>query len=91
MASQLSANDLEPLEVTMNGLAMDPDPSYIVHVEVRLKRKSTARVDFIKELILEHLSQDETIFVPSDVTGWESEPRLAQNVERISACETCKL
>jgi hypothetical protein len=63
---------------------------YVLHVEVRLKKRSTARVDFIKQVVLEHLSQDDTLFVPSVITGWESEARLRENVERIAACETCK-
>ncbi|PVG00026.1 AAA-domain-containing protein [Serendipita vermifera] len=61
---------------------------YVLHVEVRLKKRSTARVDFIKQVVLEHLSQDNTLFVPSVITGWESEVRLRENVERIAACET---
>ena len=66
------------------------DVFHRVHVEVRLKRQSTARVDVIKQLVLDHLSQDDTLFVPSDITGWELEPRLQQNVDRIAACETCE-
>ncbi|KAG8805490.1 hypothetical protein FRC17_005483, partial [Serendipita sp. 399] len=54
----------------------------------RLKKRSTARVDYIKQLVLDYLSQDETLLVPSDVTGWESESRLVQNVERIAACDS---
>ena len=68
----------------------DLDILHTVHVEVRLKKRSTARVDFIKQLVLDHLSQDDILFVPSDITGWESEARLEQNVDRIAACETCK-
>jgi ribosomal protein L18E len=68
----------------------DLDILHTVHVEVRLKKRSTARVDFIKQLVLDHLSQDDTLFVPSDITGWGSEGRLEQNVDRIATCETCE-
>lgn len=66
----------------------EEDELYTVHVEVRLKQQSTARVDFIKDLVMEHLMQDDTIFVPSEITGWEMESRMEQNVQRITACET---
>jgi hypothetical protein len=88
-----NALPLETLEITMQDSRIsdeDLDILHTVHVEVRLKKRSTARVDFIKQLVLDHLSQDDTLFVPSDITGWESEARLEQNVDRIAACETCK-
>jgi hypothetical protein len=95
MASHLTtALPLKTLEVTMQDSRIsdedEPDILHTVHVEVRLKKRSTARVDFIKQLVLDHLSQDDTLFVPSDITGWESEARLEQNVDRIAACETCE-
>jgi hypothetical protein len=68
----------------------EEDLVYTVHVEVRLKRKSTARMDFIKHLVLDYLSQDDTLFVPSDIMGWEKDSRLVENVERMAACETCE-
>jgi hypothetical protein len=68
----------------------EEDVVYTVHVEVRLKRKSTARMDFIKQLVLEYLSQDDTLFVPSDIMGWEKDSRLVENVGRMAACETCE-
>jgi len=79
-------------EVTMQeqGLGEEEDLIYTVHVEVQLKRKSTARIDFIKQLALDYLKLDDTLFMPSDITGWEKDSRLVENVERMAACETCK-
>lgn len=79
-------------EVNMQEVAIeeDEDVVYTVHVEVRLKRKSTARMDFIKQLVLEYISQDDKLFVPGDITGWEKDARLVENVERMAACESCK-
>lgn len=65
-------------------------PVYIVHLEVRLKTHSTARADLIKELVHKHVSADQQLYIPGEISGWQSEPRLAQNVHRIMACETCK-
>ena len=65
-------------------------PTYMVHLEVRLKTHSTARADLIKQLVHKHVSADQQLYVPGEITGWQSEPRLAQNVHRIMACETCK-
>ena len=65
-------------------------PTYTVHLEVRLKTHSTARVDLIKQLVHKHVSADQQLYVPGEISGWQSEPRLAQNVHRIIACETCK-
>jgi hypothetical protein len=64
--------------------------TYTVHLEVRLKTHSTARADLIKQLVHEHVSADQQLYVPSEITSWQSEPRLAQNVHRLMACETCK-
>jgi hypothetical protein len=66
-------------------------PTYTVHLEVRLKTHSTARADLIKQLVHKHVSADQQLYVPGEISGWQSEPRLAQNVHRIMACETCKL
>ena len=66
------------------------DPVYIVHLEVRLNTHSTARADLIKELVHKHVSADQQLYVPGEISGWQSEPRLAQNVHRIMACETCE-
>lgn len=65
-------------------------PVYTVHLEVRLKIHSTARADLIKELVYKHVSADQQLYVPGELSGWQSQPRLAQNVHRIMACETCK-
>lgn len=65
-------------------------PMYTVHLEVRLKMHSTARADLIKQLVHKHVSADQQLYVPGEISGWQSEPRLAQNVHRIMACETCK-
>jgi hypothetical protein len=65
-------------------------PVYTVHLEVRLKTHSTARADLIKELVHKHVSADQQLYVPGELSGWQSQPRLAQNVHRIMACETCK-
>ena len=65
-------------------------PTYTVHLEVRLKTHSTARADLIKQLVHKHVSADQQLYVPGEISGWQSEPRLAQNVHRIMACETCK-
>jgi hypothetical protein len=77
-------------EVDMQEEIDEGEEVYTVHVEVRLKRKSTARMDFIKQLALEYLSQDDTLFVPSDIMGWEKDSRLVENVESMAACETCE-
>ena len=65
-------------------------PTYTVHLEVRLKMHSTARADLIKQLVHKHISADQQLYVPGEISGWQSEPRLAQNVHRIMACETCE-
>lgn len=65
-------------------------PVHIVHLEVRLKTHSTARADLIKELVHKHVSADQQLYIPGEISGWQSEPRLAQNVHRIMACETCE-
>jgi hypothetical protein len=95
MASHPAAGlALETLEITMQDSRISDEEEldilHTVHVEVRLKKRSTARVDFIKQLVLDQLSQDDTLCVPSDITGWESEARLEQNIDRIAACETCE-
>ena len=72
------------------GDATAQGPVYTVHLEVRLKTHSTARADLIKELVHKHVSADQQLYVPGELGGWQSQPRLAQNVHRIMACETCK-
>ncbi|KAF9519537.1 hypothetical protein BS47DRAFT_1336978 [Hydnum rufescens UP504] len=59
-----------------------------VHIEVRLKPTSTARFDTISELVKELLEQDETLYIPSVLSGWETHRVLRQNVEIITASES---
>ncbi|KAF8338971.1 thyroid receptor-interacting protein 13 [Cantharellus anzutake] len=74
---------------------MDSQPSslqskWLVHIEVRLKPESTARFDTIATFVRHHLEQDEQIYLPSCVGGWDSHPVLGQNVEFMKATEsTC--
>jgi pachytene checkpoint protein 2 len=71
-------------------MAASETPIYTVHLEIRLKTHSTARADLIKQLVHKHVSADQQLYVPGEISGWQSEPRLGQNVHRIMACETCK-
>lgn len=84
IASTLSKSQ----EIVMDEVPVDEEAVHTVHVEVRLKRKSTARMDFIKRIVWEHLQGDETLFVPGEITGWERETRLGENVDRVVASET---
>lgn len=57
-------------------------------VEVRLKPGSTARIDTLRRYVKQHLELDESIYLPSEITGWESNSILREHVEAIYACET---
>lgn len=59
-------------------------------VEVRLKLESTARFDTISKFVHQTLEQDEQIYLPSSIGGWDSHPVLSQNVELIRATESSK-
>lgn len=57
-------------------------------VEVRLTPECTARFSTISKFVRQYLEQDELIYVPSTLDGWQTQPLLAQNVEEIRATET---
>lgn len=59
-------------------------------VEVRLKPESTARFDTISKFVGQYLEQDEQIYIPSVLEGWQSQSVLSQNVEVIRAAESSK-
>jgi pachytene checkpoint protein 2 len=69
-------------------VTLSEPPSTVV--EVRLKPASTARFDTISELVKELLEQDETLYIPSILSGWETHRVLRQNVELITASESCQ-
>jgi hypothetical protein len=57
-------------------------------VEVRLKSDSTARFNTISKLVRQCLEQDEQIYLPSTLEGWQSNSMLEQNVELIRVTES---
>ncbi len=63
---------------------------FVLAVEVRLKLESTARFDTISKFVHQTLEQDEQIYLPSSIEGWDSHPVLSQNVELIRATESSK-
>lgn len=57
-------------------------------VEVRLKPGSTARIDTLRKNVKQHLELDAAIYLPSEITGWQSNSILREHVEAIYACES---
>jgi hypothetical protein len=57
-------------------------------VEVRLKTRSTARFDTVRDCVHQYLASDESIYLPSAVTGWETNNYLREHIEVINACES---
>jgi hypothetical protein len=57
-------------------------------VEARLKMRSSARFDTIKNLVSLYINSFERIALPSILEGWEEVPELASSVERIAVCES---
>ncbi|KAG8865286.1 hypothetical protein FRB96_000176 [Tulasnella sp. 330] len=88
-----------PLDIQMNGrteplasiMPVETRKSvWVVHIEVRLKPTSSALVDLVRKHVKQHISSDETLLLPSIITGWEVQSLLYQNVELIRASEsTC--
>ncbi|KAF8318230.1 hypothetical protein DL93DRAFT_2076246 [Clavulina sp. PMI_390] len=59
-----------------------------VHIEVRLKPTSTARFDTISKFVAQFLEQDEQIYIPSTLEGWQSQTVLSQNIDLIRVAES---
>ncbi|KDQ20630.1 hypothetical protein BOTBODRAFT_124328 [Botryobasidium botryosum FD-172 SS1] len=61
---------------------------WTVHIEVRLKPVSTARIDTLRKCIKQFIEQDVSIYFGSRITGWDSNAILKQYVEAIYASES---
>ncbi|KAF9534424.1 P-loop containing nucleoside triphosphate hydrolase protein [Crepidotus variabilis] len=61
---------------------------WLIHVEVRLKLRSSARYETIKNAVYAHVTSYETLYIPSTLEGWKDVPELADAVERIIVCES---
>ncbi|KAJ3778370.1 P-loop containing nucleoside triphosphate hydrolase protein [Lentinula raphanica] len=59
-----------------------------VHVEVRLKSRSTSRFDTIRNHVHAWMSTFDRINLSSTLDGWEDVPELAASVERIVTSES---
>jgi hypothetical protein len=60
-------------------------------VEVRVKPTSSGLVDNIRNAVKKFMLQDEKIYLPSVVTGWEKEPQLNKHVDLIKITESSEL
>lgn len=65
-----------------------PQLSVTLAVEVRLKPGSTTRFDTISKFVRQYLEQDEQIYIPSVLEGWQPQTVLSQNVELIRVAES---
>ncbi|KAG6886064.1 hypothetical protein C0993_004054 [Termitomyces sp. T159_Od127] len=65
---------------------------WTVHIEVRLKTRTAARFDSIRNSVYTYLQTLERISLPSILNGWQDVPELASSVDKIlvseSACPT---
>ncbi|KZS97522.1 P-loop containing nucleoside triphosphate hydrolase protein [Sistotremastrum niveocremeum HHB9708] len=64
------------------------DAQWIVHVEVRLSQRSTARLDAIRNLVRRHLEAEAHIRLSAPIPGWKEVDILRENVESIAATES---
>ncbi|KAG9014973.1 hypothetical protein FRB94_007045 [Tulasnella sp. JGI-2019a] len=87
LATGVKMNDLTR-SATTAAVPLDTAPIWVVHIEVRLKPTSSALVDVIRRHVKQHISSDETLLLPSIITGWEGQSLLYQNVELIRASES---
>jgi len=56
-------------------------------VEVRLKTRSSARFETIRNAAYAFATSFDRIFLPSTLDGWQDIPELAASVEQIVVCE----
>lgn len=68
--------------------ARESSTKWTIHVEARLKTRSSARFDTIKGLVSSYINSFERIAFPSILEGWEEVPELASSVDRITVCES---
>ncbi|PPQ81746.1 hypothetical protein CVT24_003730 [Panaeolus cyanescens] len=61
---------------------------WTVHVEARLKSRSSARFETIRSRVHAFITSLNFLALPSVVEGWENQPDLASAIERISVCES---
>ncbi|PPQ99898.1 hypothetical protein CVT24_009579 [Panaeolus cyanescens] len=61
---------------------------WTVHVEARLKSRSSARFETIRSRVHAFITSLDFLALPSVVEGWENQPDLASAIERISVCES---
>ncbi|KDQ64782.1 hypothetical protein JAAARDRAFT_43696 [Jaapia argillacea MUCL 33604] len=60
-----------------------------VHIEVRVSQSATARFDTIRNLVHSYLTSSlSRIFLPSTLSGWETNSVLASSIEQIIASES---
>ncbi|KLO12810.1 AAA-domain-containing protein [Schizopora paradoxa] len=60
-----------------------------VHIEVRMKSRSSVSFDSIRRLVHEYIYNNcAYLFMPDEVRGWQSSPILQQNVERIAISDS---
>ncbi|KAF8897281.1 P-loop containing nucleoside triphosphate hydrolase protein [Infundibulicybe gibba] len=61
---------------------------WIVHIEVRLQSKASARFETIRNLVDSYLHSYDRIGLPSTLDGWQDVPQLASAVDQIVASES---
>ncbi|KAF9468935.1 P-loop containing nucleoside triphosphate hydrolase protein [Collybia nuda] len=85
-----------PVDVTM-GSSQKKDPytsdtpkvnKWTVHIEVRLKPRTSTRFETIRSLVRTYLTSFERIGLPSTLDGWQDTPELASSIEKIVASES---
>ncbi|KAH8830297.1 P-loop containing nucleoside triphosphate hydrolase protein [Flagelloscypha sp. PMI_526] len=65
------------------------DEKFVVHIEIRLQERATARFDTIKNLVFSYLTSSyDALSLPSVIEGWEEVPELHKAVDQIVACES---
>src|SRR5258705_8918022 len=62
--------------------------SLLSPVEVRLKRRASARFETIKSATYSFVTSFDRLVLPSTLEGWEGVPELAASVEQMVVCET---
>jgi hypothetical protein len=62
-------------------------PHKLSPVEVRLKRRASARFETIKSAAYSFVTSFDRLILPSTLEGWEGIPELAASVEQMVVCE----
>ena len=62
-------------------------PQKLSLVEVRLKRRASARFETIKSAAYSFVTSFDRLILPSTLEGWEGIPELAASVEQMVVCE----